>query len=311
MPRTITGLLVVALLAPLVGCGGSKPKPPVGTTVLPNDYMQRGNALAGKGDYRGAIREYDRALEIKSDFLMCRYNRGLAYNRIGSYEAAKKDFRICLQQRDDWLQPHIGICESLYLQSQYAAAIKEATQALKANPNIPELYFWRGVSHIASGQGPKGEEDLQRATRLQTSYAAAHFELGKFYLDNSRYDLAAKRFEAAIDSNYEPLVDALVNMGITAKEMGNLDAAVEYYKGAIRRAPSLAIPRALLGRAYLNRAEIARTNGHDEAFRREATLARDEFTAAADYATAAQGQVKEESLRGKAEAERLLALPRR
>ena len=44
-------------------------------------YNNRGVAYAKLGDYRQAISDYDRAIEINPEYAEAYYNRGIAYQR--------------------------------------------------------------------------------------------------------------------------------------------------------------------------------------------------------------------------------------
>ena len=55
-------------------------------------YLNRGDAFLGKGNYDRAIRDYDKAIELKPDFAVAYSNRGVAYAKKGDYPRAVVDY---------------------------------------------------------------------------------------------------------------------------------------------------------------------------------------------------------------------------
>lgn len=54
-------------------------------------YYNRGNLRCSQQDYRGAIADYTRAIELRPDFGDAYYNRGLVYLRQGNTAAGTAD----------------------------------------------------------------------------------------------------------------------------------------------------------------------------------------------------------------------------
>ena len=57
-------------------------------------YENRGIAYCKFGNYRQAIGDFDRAIEINPKNEVAYYNRGLTYNILGNYRQAIVDFKI-------------------------------------------------------------------------------------------------------------------------------------------------------------------------------------------------------------------------
>ena len=57
-------------------------------------YLNRGNAYVSLGNYKLAISDFDRAIEINPNYAKAYFNRGLAYNILGKYNQAIEDFKI-------------------------------------------------------------------------------------------------------------------------------------------------------------------------------------------------------------------------
>jgi tetratricopeptide (TPR) repeat protein len=59
-----------------------------------NAYYNRGHAYYDLGNYRKAIEDYNKAIEIKPDYEDAYINRGAAYARLGDINLSINDFKI-------------------------------------------------------------------------------------------------------------------------------------------------------------------------------------------------------------------------
>ena len=67
----------------------------------PEDYVESGNAKRDLSDYKGAIQEYDKAIEIDPNRNSAYYNRGIAKRNAGFAEEAIADYDIAIQLNTD------------------------------------------------------------------------------------------------------------------------------------------------------------------------------------------------------------------
>ena len=54
-------------------------------------------AYSGLGNYKQAIEDYDRAIEIKPGYAEAYINRGVAYNGLGNYRQAIEDLNRAIE----------------------------------------------------------------------------------------------------------------------------------------------------------------------------------------------------------------------
>ena len=67
-------------------------------------FNNRGNAFAKKGELDRAIRDYDDALKIKSNYADAFHNRGLAFTKKGEFERAIDDFDNAIKIKPDFVE---------------------------------------------------------------------------------------------------------------------------------------------------------------------------------------------------------------
>ncbi|MGZ3592372.1 MAG: tetratricopeptide repeat protein [Syntrophales bacterium] len=95
-------------------------------------YLKRGNAYIRLGNYKQAISDYDRAIEINPNYVKAYINRGNTYINLGNYKQAISDY----------------------------------DRAIEINPNYAFVYYNRSLCYANLGNQKQAIEDLKTAARL-------------------------------------------------------------------------------------------------------------------------------------------------
>ena len=94
------------------------------------------------GQHFVAIADFSKAIELKPDYAIAYYNRGLAKRRL----------------------------------KQYADAIKDYSKATEINPDFVEAYYNRGIAKYYLGRTLEAKRDFQTALRLVRQAKDKDFE---------------------------------------------------------------------------------------------------------------------------------------
>jgi curved DNA-binding protein CbpA len=129
-------------------------KPGIGINIntqslTAEEYYQRGYEKSQKGDYRGAIADYNEALEINPNLAEVYCYRGFANYKLGDERASSKDY----------------------------------TRALELNPNLAEVYYYRGLSRIKLGYIQAAIEDYTQALEKKPDFASVYYQRGLAYAE--------------------------------------------------------------------------------------------------------------------------------
>ena len=103
--------------------------------IQPNDaeiYYNRGVAYENLGQYQPAIKDYNQAISLKPAYSEAFYNRGTLYSEIGQYQQAIEDYN----------------------------------KAISLQPNYASAYNNRGIYFLSHGNKTLGCFDAQRACTL-------------------------------------------------------------------------------------------------------------------------------------------------
>jgi tetratricopeptide (TPR) repeat protein len=142
----------------------------------------------------------------------------------------------------------------------YSEAVEEIREALKLNPDFPDLHNQLGLALSMSGDRAAAVTEFQRALHLNPHYVEARLNLAIVLNDLGRYDEAHREFnmERPRDADHENLspearthlAESHTLLGDTYRNLGMpVDASQEYRK-ALRHAPQYLDIKNKLGAVY-------------------------------------------------------------
>jgi tetratricopeptide (TPR) repeat protein len=112
-----------------------------------------------------------------------------------------------------------------YYAGELNSAIDLLTKCINNKENLSQAYMYRGAASAFLGRFDEAFKDLQTSFQLDSANDKIYYYMGKAYLLNQQYDLAAGYFKKSIliKSNDPDRFDALATAEIS----------LENYKGAI------------------------------------------------------------------------------
>jgi tetratricopeptide (TPR) repeat protein len=103
---------------------------------LAKEHFNRGFVYGELGEYRKAIQEYDKAIQLDLNYASAYQNRGIAYDELGEYQRAIKDY----------------------------------DKAIQLDPNDGDAYYTRGNAYVRLGEWVLATQDYDKACSLGTQY---------------------------------------------------------------------------------------------------------------------------------------------
>jgi protein O-mannosyl-transferase len=134
-------------------------------------YHNRGTIYFKLHDYKKALPDFCKAIEIKPDHVAAHTSRGAIYMERGDLELAAQDFQQAVQlPGDQWLS-HLGLGTFLKKQGRLDAALTEmnlAEQLTRHEPRAPraKIYKERGAVLHDMGRYAEAIADFTRAIEL-------------------------------------------------------------------------------------------------------------------------------------------------
>ena len=112
----------------------------VGQSRDPDVAFQRGVNLQEAGRFAEAIKAYDEAIQIGSNYLVAYNNRGAAYGALKQYERAIPDFDLAIQLNPRYTEAYCNRGAAYGALKQYERAMKDFDQAIQLDPKYARAY---------------------------------------------------------------------------------------------------------------------------------------------------------------------------
>lgn len=109
-------------------------------TMSAEDYIEKGKSLHILGDMRGAIVCYDRAINLKHDYVLAYYNKGRALFTLGNDTEALKCYNMALKFDPNYVEAHNSKGLTLFRLEHIDAAVVCYNEALKLDPKFTSAY---------------------------------------------------------------------------------------------------------------------------------------------------------------------------
>jgi class 3 adenylate cyclase/Tfp pilus assembly protein PilF len=177
-------------------------------------YNNRGVNFQQRGDVTTAIKNYQHALTLKSDYAEAHYNLADAYEEISDYDRATAEYQRAIRS-DATFYPAYNNLSRLYIlrRNDYTAALELLDHALNLRPQEVSvqysLYKNHGWANLGLHLLGQAELDLRRALALEHHRGAAHCLLALVLEAQGRPSPAMREWEpcaayASGDRDVEP-----------------------------------------------------------------------------------------------------------
>jgi len=142
-------------------------------------------------------------------------------------------------------QIHTELAAGYLELGNYAVALQEAGEALKADQNYAPAYSVLGLVYMELRDDPAAETNFQKALRISPQDSDVNNNYGWFLCQRKREKESIKYFLAALRNPLYATPDkSWVNAGVCARLLGDPIAADDYFQKALKVRPGQ--PQALL-----------------------------------------------------------------
>jgi tetratricopeptide (TPR) repeat protein len=185
-------------------------------------HHNRAMAYWKKGQHDAAIRDYDKAIELKSGVTTLYYDRGTLLLMKKQHDRAIADFdkALALNPRDDNSLFQRG--SAFFAMGQYVRAIQDFDKAIEINPRSARTFFQRGNALLMSKQAGKAVDDYSKTIALNPKLASAYLSRGLGYevLGRTQEAIADLKTSLALDPRLKASQDALKRLEAAAVPRG-------------------------------------------------------------------------------------------
>lgn len=185
------------------GQSNTREKPTATRQRSAEDLISLGGAKADKGDYKGAIANYNQALQINPNNPDAYYRRGAAHNELKDYRAAFKDFEqvIRFTPKNAIAYAYRGFVRAQLKDYQGALADSDKAISLSDDPNSRTSglgYVVRGTAHFALENYKQALADFNQVIKLLPNQYEPYSVRGLLYVTLKEYKLAIADYNKAL-----------------------------------------------------------------------------------------------------------------
>jgi tetratricopeptide (TPR) repeat protein len=226
-----------------------------------NSYLEMGQLFYNEGDFDGAIKIYNKAInnEIKNASIY--YNLGQAYFAKKNLKDAIKNYKCSLEFGKENLKVYKELALAYIKEDKPDEAINVYREALRINKESVDVFkkipdesvdFFKEINDELEKRDRMSyvEEILDLTFNNYTTNVAIYIALGDKYSDLGKYSRAIISYEKAISIGKE-FPYAYFKMGITFRKLGKYNEAIEALEKAVDIYPEYIHGKAALAETYL------------------------------------------------------------
>ena len=227
----------------------------------PQLWNEFGRLYQKEQKMKEAVEAYGKALELKPDYAVARYNLGLAHVSMGDHAGAIADFQKLTQTNPDYVPAWIALMQAYsqngqndeaiksgrdavelyannamvwqalggiyYLAKDQAHAIDALEKARKLNPDLRLIDDQLAAAHALGKDATKAETDLKKALETNPKDLQALTDLGRLYIKQAKYKEAIDCLKKASDLKPDD-ASILVLLGQASAGSAHYDDAIAF-----------------------------------------------------------------------------------
>lgn len=124
----------------------------------PNTHNNLGDVYGRQGDKQAALREFQRAIELKPNYGDAYHNLANTYMELGQPDKALENYQNALKFNPNLWQSYQNIAAIYFQQKKYDQALENMQKAIQVNPGNLNLRINLGVVYLVKGQKDKAKE---------------------------------------------------------------------------------------------------------------------------------------------------------
>ena len=200
-------------------------------------YVARGNTYWGNKEYKQAIAEYDRAIEIDPRNFEAHVSRGESLYALRDYANALASIDQALALNPTSVRANNARANVLYSSGDYDGALLSYDKAIASSPKDKILFSNRADAYAKKRDCTRAILDLNQAIALDPRYASAYERRGNCYIAKEDFVRATSDLTQAIALD-PGNVGAVVDRGGAYLYQQDYVHAIQEASDAIARQPN-------------------------------------------------------------------------
>ena len=146
------------------------------------DFYIQALLRTNKGQYKEAIKFFNRAIELKADYAEAFLSRGNALFKMGKAERAVWDYDRAIELNPKFIKAYNHRAYCYIEMKDFRRAIEDFTHVIKNMPDYADVYVSRGQIHRWKNRHDKAMTDFSQAISLDPKSHLAMYERSMTHL---------------------------------------------------------------------------------------------------------------------------------
>ncbi len=163
-------------------------------------YFKNGSAKYQLENYKSAIEDFDKAIELENDYIDAYYVRALCYGNLKKYDKAANDFNKVIELNPEYKDAYIN--RGYYVlekKGDFQGAISDYNKFLDLNVDGDNAFAYnnRGYAKYRLKNYNEAMDDIQESIRLNTDNSFVYKNRALIYISLDSLNLACQDLEQA------------------------------------------------------------------------------------------------------------------
>ncbi|GAB4319359.1 MAG: hypothetical protein Kow0059_13320 [Candidatus Sumerlaeia bacterium] len=189
--RTLLIVVVVLVALGLLGMCAA--------LATPQFWSGLASSRAAKGDWKGAVKFANVALQRNPRFAMAHLTRGIALVHLKRYQDALRALDTAQNLNQNLTEVYEARAQARCALGELDSALADAEAAIEKRPNSPGAWMIHGIANFYRGELDTAQQSLERARTIDASDPAVYAWLARVFLARGEFHFATLQAGAAID----------------------------------------------------------------------------------------------------------------
>lgn len=130
------------------------------------EYLQNGITKHNQQDFKGAIKDYDKAIKEDKANKDAYFNRGTCELALKDFKSAMTDFNKTIEIDPKFVKAYYSRASVYVSQERYKEALPDLDKTIELDPSIPNVLTLRGQIRAQTGNKKGACEDFNQAKQI-------------------------------------------------------------------------------------------------------------------------------------------------
>lgn len=156
-------------------------------------------------------------------------NLATALYEKGDFEGALKEFNDAIKCDSNYGEPHVNLASIYQMRGDVDTALKHYARAMEIGEAHPEMFHNLGILHVNQQNYDTAADCFKQAIDLRPYYSSAHKQLGKIYQIQGKQEEALRAYDQALAGD-QPDYESIYLKGTLCMERADFRAALEMFQ---------------------------------------------------------------------------------